>query len=139
VQLVNGVYIRAPSALKTENDATKVPPVNILAPLQPYHAPPTLTQTEYKEKSKEKEKEKEKEKSKGKEETKEAAPSNTGVTAREPVVRSSPPLPPITPPPALNTNKDSRGNAEVVSPLPQKLDFVFAQPTNFPSRDAPKK
>jgi hypothetical protein len=135
VQLLNGVYVRAPSALKAENDTTRVPPVNILAPLQPYHAPPALTQTDYKEKGREKEKEK----IKGKEEMKEAVASNTGVTAREPAVRSSPPIPPITPPPALKTNKDSRGNAEVVSPQPQKLDFVFAQPTNFPSRDAPKK
>lgn len=129
--------------MKTENDATKVPPVNILAPLQPYHAPPTLTHGEYKEKSKEKEKLKEKEKIKEKEKEKEketaAAASNLGVTARDPTIRSSPPPPAITPPPALKTNWDSRGNADVVSPPPHKLDFVFAQPTNFPSRDAPKK
>lgn len=124
--------------MKTGIDASKVPPVNILAPLQPYHAPQTLTHTEYKEKSKEKEKEKEK--TKEKEKDKETAVINTGVTARDPAVKSSPPPPVITPPPALKTNRDSRGNSEVVTPQPQKkLDFVFAQPTNFPSRDAPKK
>lgn len=145
VQLSNGVYLRAPSAMKTGKDATKVPPVNILAPLQPYHAP--TSNQEYKDKNEEKARSKEKERQKDKDKGKEATASHTGASAKDTAVKSSaltPPLPtptplPLPPAPALKTHWDTRGNAELVQPTPPKLDFVFAQPTTFPSRDAPKK